>query len=356
MWAFLDDRADEHPKLLAVGGEAAWYWACGLCYCRRNFRVPGFIPKQKALILYPVTNVKDIIAVLVEARLWHEVDGGYEVHEYGKIYGERQVDAELSRKRSEAGRLGGLRSGRTRRALGSGADEQIRHAARAAVQLALKDGSLSRQPCALCGRLRTEAHHADYSKPLDIVWLCKKHHDIEHVNNRQQNLAKTKQLGSATEATELAKNEAKDTRARRDARPAPARARGSARVAGALGSDSYTGSDLKKITATTTDLGSKPNQNSSSSSNSQIGSKTECPKDLRLSDIQHKRLVESGLPPWAIESLTVRFVVKSIGDPEDKRTLAAWRKSLVTAITCDWDNPARRPREPENEKQIVWTG
>lgn len=35
---------------------------------------------------------------------------------------------------------------------------------------------LERQPCAVCGATKVEAHHEDYSKPLVVVWLCKKHH------------------------------------------------------------------------------------------------------------------------------------------------------------------------------------
>jgi len=109
-WAFLDDHADENPKLLAVGAEAAWYFACGLCYCRRNETVPGFIPAGKALVLYPVANVRRVIRLLVEAKLWDAVDGGYEVHHYGQVYGrpEAVTGPDLAAKRAEAGRLGGL--------------------------------------------------------------------------------------------------------------------------------------------------------------------------------------------------------------------------------------------------------
>lgn len=45
-----------------------------------------------------------------------------------------------------------------------------------AVRYALKTGKLVRQPCHVCGLEKAEAHHPDYSRPLDVVWLCRPHH------------------------------------------------------------------------------------------------------------------------------------------------------------------------------------
>lgn len=47
--------------------------------------------------------------------------------------------------------------------------------ARKKVEKAVKNGSLIRQPCEVCGG-RSQAHHSDYSKPLEAQWLCQKHH------------------------------------------------------------------------------------------------------------------------------------------------------------------------------------
>lgn len=38
-------------------------------------------------------------------------------------------------------------------------------------------GRLKSEPC-FCGENKTEAHHSDYSKPLEVTWLCKKHHNM----------------------------------------------------------------------------------------------------------------------------------------------------------------------------------
>lgn len=39
---------------------------------------------------------------------------------------------------------------------------------------------LIRQPCEICGETKVHAHHDDYSKPLDVRWLCVKHHTLHH--------------------------------------------------------------------------------------------------------------------------------------------------------------------------------
>ncbi len=45
---------------------------------------------------------------------------------------------------------------------------------------ALRLGVLKRQPCAVCGDKRTDAHHPDYTAPLHVEWLCRRHHRQAH--------------------------------------------------------------------------------------------------------------------------------------------------------------------------------
>lgn len=54
--------------------------------------------------------------------------------------------------------------------------------AHAAVSRALRSGKLIKGPCEKCGAENVDAHHDDYSKPLDVRWLCRRHHLIEHGN------------------------------------------------------------------------------------------------------------------------------------------------------------------------------
>lgn len=52
--------------------------------------------------------------------------------------------------------------------------------ARSAVNNAIRDGRLTRSPCEVCGATKSQGHHDDYSKPLEVKWLCKLHHDMRH--------------------------------------------------------------------------------------------------------------------------------------------------------------------------------
>lgn len=48
--------------------------------------------------------------------------------------------------------------------------------ARKLVFYAIKCGMLVREPCEVCGKPDGEAAHSDYSRPLEVRWLCSLHH------------------------------------------------------------------------------------------------------------------------------------------------------------------------------------
>lgn len=60
------------------------------------------------------------------------------------------------------------------------------------VTKAIAEGSLVPQPCEVCssmpilanGNRGVQAHHDDYTKPLEVRWLCSKHHAEWHRLNK----------------------------------------------------------------------------------------------------------------------------------------------------------------------------
>ena len=60
----------------------------------------------------------------------------------------------------------------------------IRRRAITATGNAIRDGKLTPQPCFVCGR-KADAHHPDYSAPLAVSWLCRKHHAQLHNEHRE---------------------------------------------------------------------------------------------------------------------------------------------------------------------------
>lgn len=59
------------------------------------------------------------------------------------------------------------------------------------IRTAIAKGILIPEPCEICGvfgkdergRRKVDAHHDDYNKPLNVRWLCVKHHREWHHNN-----------------------------------------------------------------------------------------------------------------------------------------------------------------------------
>ena len=55
-----------------------------------------------------------------------------------------------------------------------------KYKAQTLVNNSLRSGKLIRQPCEVCGDTKVHGHHEDYSKPLDVMWLCHRHHMEVH--------------------------------------------------------------------------------------------------------------------------------------------------------------------------------
>ena len=61
--------------------------------------------------------------------------------------------------------------------------QESENRARDKVYHAIRAGKLVKQPCEVCGSELVEAHHDDYNYPLQVRWLCKKHHTDWHATH-----------------------------------------------------------------------------------------------------------------------------------------------------------------------------
>lgn len=89
-----------------------------------------------------------------------------------------RVIARLEYSKTERGKEAHRRASRKAAAL-----SPMKKKARTAVGNALRDGKLNRCSCEVCGNPTAHAHHDDYSKPLDVRWLCRTHHVEWHKHN-----------------------------------------------------------------------------------------------------------------------------------------------------------------------------
>lgn len=88
--------------------------------------------------------------------------------EYDRMRSRTETRREKTRRISERWRL----------------EHPSRRAAQVALGNAVRSGKVIPQPCHLCGE-KAEAHHPDYDRPLDVVWLCPAHHKQAHALGRK---------------------------------------------------------------------------------------------------------------------------------------------------------------------------
>jgi ribosomal protein S27AE len=61
------------------------------------------------------------------------------------------------------------------------------------VRRALEKGTIiKKELCEKCGEPSVLSHHEDYSKPLDIMWLCLRCHQILHCDKKSQPISHIK--------------------------------------------------------------------------------------------------------------------------------------------------------------------
>lgn len=64
-------------------------------------------------------------------------------------------------------------------------ENKIKVAARKKLRHEVKMGRIVPSPCAKCGSSEIQGHHADYSQPLNVTWLCAKCHAQEHAHGHR---------------------------------------------------------------------------------------------------------------------------------------------------------------------------
>ena len=82
--------------------------------------------------------------------------------------------------------------------------KEVRRRQRAVTLLnrAGRRGEIQRQPCEVCGAAEVDAHHDDYDKPLEVRWLCRRHHWQEH---RPTTTIRPVGIGTGLSAEEVAR-------------------------------------------------------------------------------------------------------------------------------------------------------
>ncbi len=108
-WTRIDDKFLMNPKVQAVGVFGMALYVAGLIYSNSNL-TDGFIANSMLPMICGMayqTPARKTAEKLVEANLWEQVEGGYQIHDFLSFNKSKQEIEMLNRKRANNGAKGG---------------------------------------------------------------------------------------------------------------------------------------------------------------------------------------------------------------------------------------------------------
>jgi hypothetical protein len=67
--------------------------------------------------------------------------------------------------------------------------QRLKSNARAYANVYYRRGSLAKKPCVVCASDNSQKHHEDYTKPLEVIWMCRTCH-LEYHKQKELKPAK----------------------------------------------------------------------------------------------------------------------------------------------------------------------
>jgi len=150
-----------HHKVLALSDDdrlAAFGFYCACCaYCQVN-RTDGFLAYAQLVAVFPCTDDerKRYTSALTAVRLFDDVDGGIEVHDYLDHNSSRQQIENGRKGMSDGGRKGGIASGETRRR------QPLKPTLEGSAEQSSTEQSSTEQKCAVEEEVRADSEQARF--------------------------------------------------------------------------------------------------------------------------------------------------------------------------------------------------
>ncbi len=175
------------PRKTPIIAGGITYWHCSKCkalkeaidFCKDKHAVNGLHPSCKICHIEGVrkTQRENPEKTRATSIAYNQSDRGKAIHAKWREGNPKKLKAYSDKfRKSERGKET-LRKGQANYRINNPEKTYARNLA----YLARSNGGLIRQPCEVCGTTDDiHAHHDDYSKPLEVRWLCRKHHNIYH--------------------------------------------------------------------------------------------------------------------------------------------------------------------------------